>query len=383
MSAPAQLCLRMVSLTIVRISIGKGLAAHLEVPLPYLLYRVNARFQEEIRGLKDIQDTLSPTGAQPTFPSPLYAAEATPAPPMSPRSTEKPGQSAIQRIQTKLSGSSRLSASSRMNTPLGVRARLNSLTNNVQASSPRRASASDNATLNVNSNSATSKKGVSSSTLTLQADSKRHHPPIRNADPFSESSDEDSDDEELRKEEEADRAAEEQETLARRLEELQRMMTNEAIGLVSSARPRRRSLTERGRLGALSPRSVGSSYRGNGHDTLSSSGANSASRSAGRGSESHSQSLSEVGSPQGSIPDIPSPQGSQPHSPRGHRFYNDGRMAGSPNGGLGSRFGPLQNGNGQRYHAPSDDYGSSHGSETSSFTDLSGESHPSCPHFTS
>lgn len=352
------------------VELGKGLAAHLEVPLPYLLYRVNARFQEEIRGLKDIQDILSPTGGQPTFPSPLSAPEPT-GPPASPRAADRPGPSALQRLQTKLSGSSRLSASLRLNTPLGVRARLNSLTNNVQAASPRRASASDNA--NANSATSASKKGsgISSSTLTLQADSKRSHQPVRNADPFSESSDEDDEsDEELRKEEEADRAAEEQETLARRLEELQKMMTNEAIGLVSTARPRRRSLTERGRLGALSPRSVGSSYRGNGHDTLSSSSAaNSASRSAGRGSGSQSQSLSEADSPQGSIPDIPSPQGSQTQSPRGQRLYSDGRTTASP----GGRRGPLQNGNGHRYHVPSDDYGSSHGSETSSFTDLSGE----------
>ncbi|PPQ80427.1 hypothetical protein CVT25_001730 [Psilocybe cyanescens] len=42
----------------------KGLSAHLEVPLPYLLYRVNARFQEEIRRLRDIQGALSPLSAQ-------------------------------------------------------------------------------------------------------------------------------------------------------------------------------------------------------------------------------------------------------------------------------------------------------------------------------
>ena len=42
---------------------GKGLAAHLEVSPPFLPYRVNARFQEEIRGLKDIPGALSPTTA--------------------------------------------------------------------------------------------------------------------------------------------------------------------------------------------------------------------------------------------------------------------------------------------------------------------------------
>ncbi|KAF6761951.1 hypothetical protein DFP72DRAFT_877558 [Ephemerocybe angulata] len=292
----------------------KGLAAHLEVPLPYLLYRVNARFQEEIKGLKDIQGALSPTGGQPP-PSP-FAAEST-----SPRTAQGERPSPLHRLQTRMTGSSRLSSSSKLNTPLGVRARLNSLTNNA----PR------------------PKKIISSSTLTLQA-SKKEHLPLRPTSPSSGSDGDSEDDEEARKEEEAERAAEEQETLNRRLEELQRMMTNDAIGLVSTARPRRRSLNQdRGRLGALSPRSVGSSFR---HDTLS--------------SRSGSQSVSDTGSPQGSIPDIPSPaDNSQSQSPRG-RYSTDSRT--SP------RF---QNGERPRNYVHSDEYGSSHGSETSSFTDLS------------
>ena len=281
---------------------------------------MNARFQEEIRGLKDIQDTLSPSG-QPNI-SPPYNLST------SPRSGERPNP--IHRLQTRVNGSTGLSSSAKPSTPLGVRARLNSLTNN-SASRP-------------------GKKGVSSSTLTLQA-SRRGHLPLRQASPFSGSDDdEDSEDEaEARKEEEAERAAEEQESLARKLEELQKMMTGEAIGLVSTARPRRRSLNlDRGRLGALSPRSVGSSYR---PDTLS--------------SRSGSQSVSDS-SPQGSIPDIPSPthDSSQSRSPHGRNFERDR--------GGGSR---LVNGDRpRRNYVHSDDYGSSQGSETSSFTDLSGKS---------
>ncbi|KAF5333610.1 hypothetical protein D9611_002768 [Ephemerocybe angulata] len=281
-------------LTTLSFNSGKGLAAHLEVPLPYLLYRVNARFQEEIKGLKDIQGALSPTGGQPP-PSP-FAAEST-----SPRTAQGERPSPLHRLQTRMTGSSRLSSSSKLNTPLGVRARLNSLTNNA----PR------------------PKKIISSSTLTLQA-SKKEHLPLRPTSPSSGSDGDSEDDEEARKEEEAERAAEEQETLNRRLEELQRMMTNDAIGLVSTARPRRRSLNQ------------------------------------DRGSRSGSQSVSDTGSPQGSIPDIPSPaDNSQSQSPRG-RYSTDSRT--SP------RF---QNGERPRNYVHSDEYGSSHGSETSSFTDLS------------
>lgn len=38
---------------------GKGLANHLEVPLPYLLYRAQARYEEDLRGLQGIHTSLS------------------------------------------------------------------------------------------------------------------------------------------------------------------------------------------------------------------------------------------------------------------------------------------------------------------------------------
>ncbi|TFK28912.1 hypothetical protein FA15DRAFT_678047 [Coprinopsis marcescibilis] len=298
----------------------KGLAAHLEVPLPYLLYRVNARFQEEIRGLKDIQDTLSPGAAQPP-PSPYTDGV---------KFSDKP--TALHRLQTRMTGSTRLSTSGRLNTPLGVRARLNSLTNN----SPR------------------PKKAISSSTITVQGPRRSNTLPIRPESPKSSSgSDTDSSEEHALKEEEAERAAEEQEVLNRKLEELQRMITNEAIGLVSNVRPHRRSLNL---LSPRSPRSPGSSSR---PDTLST-------RS---GSQSVSSAVSSASSPQGSIPDIPSPNGdSQPHSPIGRQFS---RTTSPPTVSRRNAVGSHSH----RSHPQSDGYTtSSYGSEASSFSDLSGMS---------
>jgi hypothetical protein len=198
---------------------GKGLAAHLEVPLPYLLYRVHTRFQEELRGLQDIQVGLNPSATQPT----TKTSEEFPVP-------DKP--TAIGRAVSRMTGSSRLSSSSRLSTPLGVRARLTSLGNN----SPR------------------PKKATSSSTLTVQG-VKKTYEPMRPTSPSS-GEDTDSEDEEAQKEEEADRNAEEQETLDRKLKDLQSMMTSDALGLVSASRPKDKDkgkAIDRGRKGITSP----------------------------------------------------------------------------------------------------------------------------------
>ncbi|KAF9462036.1 hypothetical protein BDZ94DRAFT_1262260 [Collybia nuda] len=292
----------------------KGLAAHLEVPLPYLLYRVNARFQEEIRGLKDVQGALSPSTSQPPkpFEEALFA--------------EKP--SVVGRAASRMNGST--SSSGRMSTPLGVRARLNSLGNN----SPR------------------PKKATSSSTLTLQGN-RKPHVPLRPTSPSS-SEGTDSDDE---AEEDADRAAEEQEVLDRKLQHLQNIMTNDALGLVSASSSRAKGkATERGRAIPLSPgsRSMVDSYR---RDTPP--------------SRSTSNSLSSASSPQGSIPDIPSPPTeSQPHSPI-RRHLSTGKSSSpptvSPRSAIGQahrRYGPLVD----RSMSEQD---SSQGSEASSFSDIS------------
>lgn len=286
---------------------GKGLASHLEVPLPYLLYRVNARFQEEIRGLKDIQGALNPT-TQPT------------------KNHDFPSGDKPLTVAGRMAGSSGLS-NSRLGSPLGVRARLSSLGNN----SPR------------------PKKATSSSTLTLQAP-KRSIAPLRPTSPSSSAGDSDSEDEQAIKEEEAERNAEEEDALSRKLAELQKMMTNEALGLVSGTRQKgsKSKTTDRGRPAPLSPRSAGSSRM----DTLS--------------SRSASQSVSSASSPQGSIGEIPSPESQSPmgkalssKSPSPAAVSSRSALAHSHR-----RYGPLVD--------RTADYGSSIGSGTSSFSDLSG-----------
>lgn len=404
----------------------KGLAAHLEVPLPYLLYRVNARFQEEIRGLKDIQDILSPTSAQgPPPPSPFSPTMDGPSPA---KSGEK--VSAIQKLQTRLNTSGGLGAStmSKLSTPLGVRARLNSLTKNSAAYASRNTPERKNS---ASSAQGQSHPAISSSTLTLQASnsdrpaqqlySDRRLPEARNTrrrpsngysyhyggqsprspSPAS-SSGTDSSDEYALKEEEAERQAEEQELLAKKLEELTRMISSDAIGLVSrppppprqpsSSRPRRRSLN------MLSPRSAGSmtsssipNLRQGAYDTQSlstRSGRDSLNQSS-RNSVTSSVVASSTGSPQGSIPDIPSPNdvsrdSSQPHSPigysgrtglgvgRGMTMVGVGATANPP---VVSRRPAFANGHRQGSRngrqPQSDEYTSSYGSEASSFSDLS------------
>ncbi|KDQ29633.1 hypothetical protein PLEOSDRAFT_1093074 [Pleurotus ostreatus PC15] len=255
----------------------KGLAAHLEVPLPYLLYRVHTRFEEDLRGLKDIGEVLSPSTT---------------------------------RMTSRMSGSGRRT-STRLTTPLAVRARLHSL---GHASQP--------------------KKATSSSTLTLQAPRKGQRPSST-----SDSSEEtDSDEEAAQKEDETLRGIEEEEALARKLQDLQTMINNDALGLVSSPRPKQNKGKEtgRGRLGLTPSSSVNSSLRG---DTLS--------------SRSTSQSLSSTNSPQGSIPDIPSPPpDSQLNSPLS-RHMSAPKSSSPP------------------AVSPRSAIGSSVGSEASSFSDIS------------
>ena len=269
-----------------------------------MLYRVNARFQEEIRGLKDIQGALSPTLAQPTKNHDL---------PMG----DKPAGRMVE--------GSGLS-SSRVGLPLGVRARLSSLGNN--SSRPR--------------------KATSSSTLTYQAP-KSVVTPMRPTSPSS-SDDSDSDDEQATKEEDAERTAEEEEALSRKLVELQKMMTNEALGLVGGARLKnpKNKTADRGRLVPLSPRSATSSRM----DTLS--------------SRSASQSVSSASSPQGSIGDIPSSDSQSPMG-KGLSSKSPSPAAVSSRSALAHshrRYGPLID--------RTAEYGSSIGSGTSSFSDLSG-----------
>ncbi|KAJ7712419.1 hypothetical protein B0H16DRAFT_566251 [Mycena metata] len=303
----------------------KGLAAHLEVPLPYLLYRVHARFQEELRGLQDIPGVSSPSIPQSSRPFDDFP------------SNEK--QTVASRAVSRLNGSGSMSPSGRLSTPLGVRARLSSLGNN----SPR-----------------PTKKASSSSTLTVQGPKKTHRP----LSPTSSASSEegtDSEDEEAKKEEEADRNAEEQEALDRKLQELQQMVTNDALGLVSAA----------SRPGASKGKANESVNRGRAGPP----GAGTSNMQGSFRRESYSSPLSVSSassrSAPGSIPDIPSPPpDSQPHSPISRHLSpskSSSPPALSPRSALGQshrRYGPL-------VERAVSEQGSNNGSEASSFSDIS------------
>ncbi|KAG1815748.1 uncharacterized protein BJ212DRAFT_1358422 [Suillus subaureus] len=187
----------------------KGLAAHLEVPLPYLLYRAQARYEDDLRGLQGFH-----AGNQPATKS----TEVTPVLPDRPLSIKIPA------ARFNSINSARRLSTSRLATPLGVRARLNSLTQHNSVQSPAKC-----------------KKTSSSSTSTLQGTQVKR--PLRLPSPFS-SDESDSEDEQAAKEEEADRAAEEEEALSRKLASLKRMMTSEALALLARHYPLRKAKRE-------------------------------------------------------------------------------------------------------------------------------------------
>ncbi|KAJ4472907.1 hypothetical protein C8J55DRAFT_519923 [Lentinula edodes] len=269
----------------------KGLAAHLEVPLPYLLYRVHARYQEDLRGLQDISGVSSPIS--PNAPS------GTPFGPSANQAARSVAGRTPGRLNTRLSPS--LSRGSGT-TPLGIRARLNSLghrdNSSVSSLRPKKATAS-------------------SSTLTLQSPLARNPTHLqsgseRRPSPPSSGEDEmDSDDDEMLKEEEAERVAEEQEALDKKLAELQKMITGDSLGLVSVGRKQVRRIGQqggeysRGRDDPNIPSETHHNYHKQRYNASLSS------RSA-----STSQSVSSANSPQGSLPEIPSPiPDSLPQSP--------------------------------------------------------------------
>lgn len=279
-----------------------------------MLYRVNARFQQDIRGLKDIQGALSPSPAIATNPK----FEST-------TQVERPSLT----IQTGVSGSG-ISTSNL--TPRNLRVRLNSLVSNAQRP----------------------QKAASSSTLTVQ-DLRQQSVPLCPQSPLSEDSDNLSEDDEAAlKEEEAERRAEEQEALNLKLEQLSRLITNDTLGIIRSKRDIERG---NGDISPIStnPNSATNSFRG---DSLS--------------SRSDNQSLSSTSSPQGSIADVPSPAtDSQPQSPMhfGHRRSNTSSVSPVP---VSSRS-AMSHSHNRRYSQLTGDHGSGH-SETSSFSDLSGKS---------
>lgn len=286
-----------------------GLAAHLQVPLPYLLYRAQTRYEEDLRGLQGIKVALSPTNPDPSAASPSpdhLIARPTP----------------ISRLSGQIT-------STRLTTPLGLRARLNSLTPAPPNTTP---------------------KVSSSSIMTLQ-DGDGHprlliRPAVRSRS-SSAGSDDDSD-AELDASEQAERHLEEQEALDKKLRNLQTMITGDKVGLVRSSRPRQR--TEKA---SRDPQRALSNYTS---------------------LDSSSPSASSVGSPPGSIPSIPSPPPEQHQVQQSTRRHSVATKSYSPPAlsprnahpqGFGGLIGIVQR-NGEK--------DSNNGSSASSFSDLSGQS---------
>ncbi|KAI6135117.1 hypothetical protein EV401DRAFT_1902723 [Pisolithus croceorrhizus] len=313
----------------------KGLATHLEVPLPYLLYRAQARYEEDLRGLKDIPGVPSHTapqqlanGAPPSSRRPSSSAGALPHP-GAPTAAAATSAATLDRDQPlsiriptrRISGGAAsartLTGSGVSATPLGVRLRLNSLTHNspskvrfphVQRQGHTR---------------------ISSPTAALQEIAlRRSTASLRSHSPFSEGESSDSSDASeimRRKEEEEERNAEEREALDKKLAQLQKTMTSEIVGLVRNPTTQNKCKEKEATRGRTPFAMPVVSTATAGLSGVTATGFPARPRedtSAGFGQEGmdfpprnrdHSASVSSVSSPQGSVPSIPSP--TSPPSP--------------------------------------------------------------------
>lgn len=240
---------------------GKVLAARLDVPLPYLLYRAQVRYEHDLRGLQVIKGSLSPQAAHDGPPNEEASPDDAGNLPSFPRRISGGGRR---------DSLSKLSTSIRLTTPLGVRARLNSLSSN----SPSRAN-----------------RPSSSSVLTLRGH-RRDQTTFRPASPLSSESETDG---EYERREEAERRLEEQETLDKKLKTLQTLLTGDNVGLVSS-------ISENGKAKEQQI-----------HDHFAPSPPPQRGRTDTSAS-SRSQSISSASSPRGSIPSMPSPPPESPQS---------------------------------------------------------------------
>ncbi|KAI0314796.1 hypothetical protein OF83DRAFT_410739 [Amylostereum chailletii] len=251
----------------------QALAARLEVPLPYLLYRAQARYEQGLQGLQDFRSAFGP--------------------PNTPRVLSKPGDDILSggdnRLPLPRAEPSRIGA--RLSNPLGARTRLNSLGHNSAVTRLNRA--------------------TSSSVLTLRGAHRKESSGLaRPSSPLSARSESDEEAEQL---EETERVREEQEALQKKIADLQKVMTGDALGLVSSVRTKRKDKEpERGRLASSFHHPTLDLRQKNRPETLS-----------------RSQSISSSSSPHGSIPSIPSPP-PDAHSPMGQRFSPGGRTNGLP-----------------------------------------------------
>ena len=286
------------------------------------------RYEDDLRGLQDITGKTTALSPNPSNkPSEVFQFPPQ-RPPISPIATSSRMTSSIRGLS---------SSTAILATPLGVRARLSSLGQNSPGRPIRNAS--------------------SSSTITVQGPKKK--PNVMHMRPFSPSSSEgsDSEDEEAAREEEADRKLEEQEALDQKLKDLQKIITGDALGLVSSSQSKadgKGKSRDRGRISSTQgqPRR----YRA---DELS----------------SRSQSVSSASSPQGSIPSIPSPPPEARFDSLAKRHFSPNKSSSPPvvsprsaHGRSHPRYGPM----GRRTLSSASEQ-ESHGSSASSFSDLSGK----------
>ncbi|KAI0053598.1 hypothetical protein FA95DRAFT_464512 [Auriscalpium vulgare] len=286
---------------------GKALAARLEVPLPYLLYRAQTRYEQDLRGLQDIRGALNPQSTSTVIPEGDEAADRP---------------SMLRRNSNRVKSATKLSSSIRLTTPLGVRARLNSL----GANSPARMN-----------------RPSSSSVLTLRGHRKESSA-FRPTSPLSSESESDED---ADKADEEDRRLEEQEVLDQKLKTLQLQMTGDALGLVSSVREVRKGKGAR-RYGSASPPPRLNIRQRAQSSTLS-----------------RSQSISSTSSPHGSIPSMPSPPPGS-HSPMSRHISPPGNASPPAVSPGNARAQPSM-----RYRGLAMTPGSNQGSSASSFSDLS------------
>ncbi|KAI6034974.1 hypothetical protein F5J12DRAFT_901883 [Pisolithus orientalis] len=359
----------------------KGLAAHLEVPLPYLLYRAQARYEEDLRGLKDIPGVLShPTSQQPTSGVPSSSRRPSSSAGALPHLDR--GQSLSIRIPTrKISGGAAsartLTGSAMSATPLGVRLRLNSLTHK-SPSKTRFPHAQRQGQARISSPTATLQEIVL----------RRSTASLRSPSPFSEGEPSDSSDTSEvmgRKEEEEERNAEEREALDKKLAQLQKMMTTEMVGLVRNPPSQNKGKEKeaiRGRtpfpMPIISTTTAGLSgviATGSPAKPRFSEDIGFGFRQEGMGfaprNRDHSASVSSVSSPQGSVPSIPSP--TSPPSP-GPVIIPSPPVISAQNARGHAHLRTIGQGTGPLYGAAVVSEGeSTQGSTASSFSDLSGK----------
>lgn len=297
---------------------GSGLAAHLAVPLPYLLFRAQTRYEEDLRGLQ------------------LHTALGS-APPLPLKSPDDEYRQERPDLARRISGrtaagSTKLSSSSRATTPLAVRARLNSLGYESKQRFP---------------------KASSSSVATLQ--NIHGHPLAASRLPTSSGSDTDSEDEAVKNDEE-ERRLEEQKELDKKLEQLKAQMTNDAIGLVRDERIAASQSKGKQYLRGRNPRSPTSPLR-----------------NAFQRDPSSSDLNSSTSSPQGSIPSIPSPSESQSQLFAGRQVTRPTKSSSPPVlSPSQARSQPMQYRPMAIDIAQASDRSSTQGSSASSFSDISG-----------